>query len=67
MANLLTPAEAGQRIGCGRGHVYNLIAAGHLDRYDISLVSHRTKTRVLDTDVDAYIERMRKPTARTSA
>lgn len=65
-ARLLTIPEAADRIGCSRAHVYNLISAGLLNRHDISLPPRnggprRPKTRVSDTDVDAYIESIRQP------
>ena len=59
--NLLTLPEAAKRIGCSRSHIYNLIALGQLRPFDISAVSHRTKTRVSDEDVTAYIERCARP------
>lgn len=63
---LLSLNEAAERIGCSRAHIYGLISAGHLNRYDISLPSRigkakRPKTRVSDADVDAYIESIRIP------
>lgn len=63
---LLTIPEAAERIRCSRGHVYNLLAAGKLRRYDISL-GPRPTTRVADTDVDAYIESIRMPVPTSTA
>lgn len=63
---LLTIPEAANRIGCSRAHIYNLISAGQLSRYDISL-GPRPKTRVADSDVDAYIESIRVPIPARSA
>lgn len=57
---LMTMQAAAERIGCSKGHVYNLIAAGRLPRYDIAL-GPRPVTRVADSDVDAYIESIRQP------
>ena len=65
--NLLTLPEAGRRLGCSRGHVYDLIAAGHLRRFDISANPKATKTRVSDDDVTAYIERCQRPVAAPAA
>ncbi len=46
------------RLSCSRGHVYNLIARGELDRRDIGTRgAGRPKTRVVSTSVDAYIAR----------
>ena len=56
---LLSMAQAAERIGCSRGHIYNLVAAGKLKRYDIGLKG--TKTRVSDEDIDRYIEEAETP------
>ena len=58
---LLTLPQAAERLGCSRSHLYTLIAAGQLRRFDISAVSTATKTRVSDDDVTAYIERCARP------
>jgi excisionase family DNA binding protein len=59
--NLLTPAQAAERLGCSRVHIYDLIAAGKLRRFNVSAKTGSTKTRVLDTDVDAYIAAAEMP------
>jgi excisionase family DNA binding protein len=52
-AGLLTVPQAAERIGCSRGHVYNLVAAGKLQRYDIALKG--SKVRLSDQDVTRFI------------
>jgi excisionase family DNA binding protein len=54
---LLSITEAAAQLSCSRGHIYNLIAAGALAAVEISTPgSHRSKTRVRATDLEAYIE-----------
>lgn len=57
--NLISVTEAAKRIGCSRGHVYDLITAKKLRRYDIGLKA--SKTRLSDEDVARYIEEAEKP------
>ena len=52
---LISVPAAAERIGCSRSHVYNLIAAGRLKPYDISLKG-RSKTRLAEADVDQFID-----------
>ena len=52
---LISVPEAAERIGCSRSHIYNVIAAGKLKPYDISLRG-RSKTRLAEADVDRYID-----------
>lgn len=59
--NLLTIPQAAERLGVSRTHVYDLIAAGHLRRFNVSAKPGSTKTRVADTDVDAYIANAEMP------
>lgn len=59
--NLLTIPEAAKRLGVSRPHVYDLIAAGKLRRFNVSAKPGATKTRVADTDVDAYIAAAEMP------
>ncbi|SNR32713.1 helix-turn-helix transcriptional regulator [Blastococcus mobilis] len=58
---LLTIPQAAARLGCSRPHVYDLIAAGKLRRYNISAKPGSTKTRVSDEDIDAYIKSIEMP------
>jgi excisionase family DNA binding protein len=54
---LLTPAQAGERLGASEMHVYRAIAAGDLRAVDIANPgSKRSKTRVRSDDLEAYIE-----------
>lgn len=53
--NLLDIDEAATRIGCSDAHVYSLVAAGKLRRFNISAVPGATKTRVADADVEAFM------------
>jgi excisionase family DNA binding protein len=54
---LLTPAEAGERLGASEMHVYRAIAAGELRAVDIAQTgAKRSKTRVRSDDLEAYIE-----------
>jgi excisionase family DNA binding protein len=61
--NLLTIPQAARRLGCSRTHIYDLIAAGRLRRFNVSAKTGATKTRVADTDVDAYIAAAEMPLA----
>lgn len=56
---LISVTEAAERIGCSRGHVYNLIAAGKLARHDIGLKG--PKTRLSEDDVDRFMRDSEKP------
>jgi excisionase family DNA binding protein len=59
--NLLTPAEAAKRLGVSRTHIYDLLAAGKLRRFNVSAKTGATKTRVADADIDAYIAAAEMP------
>lgn len=51
-------ADVARQLNCSRGHVYNLIAAGHFRTFDIATPgSSKTKTRLYPEDVEAYIAR----------
>lgn len=63
---LISVPEAAARIGCSRSHIYNLIAAEKLARYDISLRG-RSKVRLSDVDVDRYIAESAVPSARRAS
>lgn len=63
---LLSIPQVAERLDCSRWHVYALIRAGQLTPRDISLPPadggpRRPKTRIADTDVDAYIESIARP------
>lgn len=57
--NLITVPQAAERISCSRSHVYNLVAAGKLQRFDIGLTG--TKLRLSEDDVDRYIRESAMP------
>lgn len=53
---LLTIPQAKDRLGCSEMHVYRLIASGDLRAVDIARSgSKRSKTRVREDDLAAYI------------
>lgn len=54
---LLSITEAAARLSCSRGHVYGLIAAGHLAAVEIKATGTRSKTRVREADLEAFIDR----------
>ena len=55
---LLTVPGAAEFLGCSEVHIYRLIAAGQLRTVDISSAgAQRTKTRIRNDDLAAYIER----------
>lgn len=57
---LITIKEASERLGCSRGHVYNLISRGKLKRHNIALDSV-SKTRVSELDLERYIRESEEP------
>lgn len=57
--NLLTIPDVAKRLGVSRGHVYNLIAAGRLDRHNVALKG--SKIRISDESVDRYIAEAAQP------
>jgi excisionase family DNA binding protein len=61
--NLLTPAQAAGRLGVSRTHIYDLVAAGKLRRFNVSAKPGATKLRVADVDIDAYIAAAEIPVA----
>ena len=67
---LRTVPSAADFLGCSEMHVYRLIAAGELRAVDISSPgAGRTKTRIRNDDLAAYIERQTRvaPTGRGAA
>lgn len=60
---LMSVAEAAALIGCSRGHIYNLAAAGELGQIvDIATPgARRTKSRLYPEAVAAYIGRASRP------
>jgi excisionase family DNA binding protein len=54
---LYTPAEIAERLSCCENYVYTLIATGELRTVDIARPgAQRSKTRIRDDDLAAYIE-----------
>lgn len=52
---LLSVTQAAEQLGCSRGHIYGLIAAGELSAVEIKAKGTRSKTRVLASEVEAFI------------
>jgi excisionase family DNA binding protein len=63
---LIDIPTAAKRIGCSRPHIYDLIAAGKLRRFNISATAKGSKTRVADEDVTAFIQASEQPLPRTA-
>ena len=56
---LLTPRQAGERLGCSPSHVRRLIARGELRVVDIARAgSTRTKLRVRSDDLGRYVDNL---------
>lgn len=53
---LLSVTTAAERLACSPGHVYNLISSGALRSVQITATGPRPKTRVLESELDAFIE-----------
>lgn len=53
---LLSMPQAAARLACSRAHIYRLIAAGKLRAVDIRAEGKRSKTRIREEDLDAFIE-----------
>lgn len=60
---LISTQDAADRIGCSRSHIYTLVAEGKLRRFNIAVRGDRTKIRVADEDVSAYIVSAEAPIA----
>lgn len=59
MKRLLSVPDAAERIRCSRGHIYNLIAIGKLDRHNIAIKG--SKVRVSEESVERYIAETAEP------
>jgi excisionase family DNA binding protein len=56
-AKLLPVPVAAERLGCSEMHIYRLVSTGELRAVDISLKgAGKSKTRIREDDLDAYIE-----------
>lgn len=56
---LITVPAAASRIGCSRSHIYSLINAGKLRRFNIAL--RGSKVRVAEEDVERFISSIEAP------
>ena len=52
---LMSVAAVAEQLDCSPGHVYNLIAVGKLAAVEIKATGTRPKTRVLASEVEAFI------------
>lgn len=60
---LLSIAAVAEQLDCSRGHVYGLIAAGKFHAVEIKATGQRSKTRVLASEVEAFIDAHTRSTA----
>ena len=59
MTSFLTIPQTAERLGCGRTHVYDLIACGELAVIDISRPgAKRSETRVPESSIEEYGRRL---------
>jgi excisionase family DNA binding protein len=60
VTQLLSVTKAAERLDCSRGHIYNLIASGQLRAVEIKSGPKvtRSKTRIREEDLEAFIEKM---------
>lgn len=56
MIQLMSVARVAEVLDCSRGHVYGLIAAGKLRAVETRAQGRRSKTRIREEDVIAFIE-----------
>lgn len=54
---LLSVVEVAERLSCSRNHVYGLIATGGLRAVDLRASGAKAKTRIRESDLEAFIER----------
>lgn len=52
---LLSVTRAAEQLDCSRGHIYGLIAAGRLAAVEIKAKGTKSKTRVLASEIEAFI------------
>lgn len=67
VTRLLDFPQAAEALGCSRTHIYDLIAAGELTPVNISAVRGGSKTRIDADDIDAFIERRKRPVPKRAA
>ena len=56
MKKLLSPTHAAELLDCSRPHIYGLIAAGRLRAVEIKATGTRSKTRIREEDLQAFID-----------
>ena len=56
LPKLLSPTHVAERLDCSLPHIYGLIAAGRLRAEKIKATGTRSKTRIRDDDLIAFIE-----------
>jgi excisionase family DNA binding protein len=60
---LLSVAAAAERLDVSRGHIYHLIREGHLRTVDLHATGTKAKTRIYETDLEAFIQARTSPRA----
>ena len=58
---LLTVPETADRLRCSTDHVYRLIGAGHLRSVQLRASGKKSKTRIREDDLDAFVEARTQP------
>lgn len=53
---LLSVAAVAERLDCSRNHVYGLIATGGLRAVDLRAKGAKSKTRIRESDLEAFID-----------
>jgi excisionase family DNA binding protein len=53
---LLSVLRAAEVLDCSAGHVYDLIAQGRLRAVEIKAQGSRSKTRIREEDLEAFID-----------
>jgi excisionase family DNA binding protein len=53
---LLSVSVVAERLECSRNHVYSLIAKGGLPSVDVRASGTKAKTRVRESDLEAFID-----------
>lgn len=56
LPRLMTIPEAAAVLRCSRGHIYSLIAAGKFRAIETKAKGSRSKTRIYESDLAAFIE-----------
>lgn len=56
LPRLVAVTKAAEVLDCSRGHVYGLIAAGKLRAVETKAKGAKSKTRIYESDLAAFIE-----------